>query len=81
MNFIAYMHSTAVVVGFEEASYFVGESALILSYHLHIWGWLERDVTVYITTNNGSAIRKLEFDSSGLSLTIPSPPLLLKSYV
>ncbi len=50
---------TVVTVAFEQAVYFVEESALFLSYHVHIWGWLERDVTVDITATDGSATREL----------------------
>ncbi len=53
-----------MLVGFEEATFFVEESAVILLYQLHIWGWLERDVTVDIRTTNGTAIRKSVLVSS-----------------
>ncbi len=49
-----------MLVGFEEASYFVGEPEGFLTYHLRIWGFLEREVTVDIATNNGYALRKLK---------------------
>ncbi len=49
----------AVTVGFEQATYLVGESASFLLYHVHVWGWLERDVVVNITATDGSAIREL----------------------
>ncbi len=48
-----------MAVAFEQAFYFVEESAVFLSYHVHIWGWLERDVTVEIAATDGSAIREL----------------------
>ncbi len=41
-----FFSQTAVAVGFEQATYLVGESAAFLLYHLHIWGWLEREVIV-----------------------------------
>ncbi len=58
--FLTHLFSqTAVAVGFEQATYLVGESAAFLLYRLHIWGWLEREVIVDITASNGSAIREL----------------------
>ncbi len=48
-----------VAVAFEQAFYFVEESSLFLSYHVDIWGWLERAITVEITATDGSASREL----------------------
>ncbi len=50
-----------MTVGFQQASYIVGESDVYLQFHVHIWGWLERDVTVNISATDGSATRKLLF--------------------
>ncbi len=55
---LTHFSQTAVIVGFEQARYVVGESAAFLLYHVHVWGWLERDVIVNITATDGSAIRE-----------------------
>ncbi len=58
----------AVTIGFEQATYTVGESDVFLLYHVHIWGWLERAVTVNIAAIDGTATRELMILHAGGSV-------------
>ena len=58
MCLVNFFFTSGVTVGFENATYMIGESEMIITICIVLIGELEHNVTVNLQTNEGSATGK-----------------------